>query len=282
MREGLLSRRYEPHTEMSDTIGPILVWGGSAMELFKITLLFAASIPPALASAQNQTTDKPAPKVLVCNESAGCSHEFIDGHKFKTMTSDGLTVTVSMMAIGKYIRADVTVMNGTTATVDVLPTDFECDESVPKQKKLAYVDAEKIIRSAQNRVALGNALTAMGASMSRQQSTTTTTSIGTVRATDSDGTYTTGTYHGSSVSTTSAPDPAAQARADETIRQRNAAMAALNGQLSHTILKANSISHNQSIRGIVLFERDKKAESVSLSVPVAGVSFEFPFVFLHQ
>jgi len=251
------------------------------MKLFEIALLFAASIPPGLAPAQNQTT-KPAPKILVCDESAGCTHEFIDGHKFKTMTSDGLTVTVSMMAIGKYIRADVTVMNGTAGTVDVPPTDFECDESVPKLKKLAYVDAEKIIRSAQNRVAWGNALTAMGASVSRQQSTTTTTSTGTVHATDSDGTYTTGTYNGSSVSTTSAPDPAAQARADQTIRQRNAAIAALNGQLSHAVLKANSISPNQSIRGIVLFERDKKAESVSLSVPVDGVSFEFPFVFLHQ
>jgi len=236
------------------------------MKLFEIALLFAASIPPGLAPAQNQTT-KPAPKILVCDESAGCTHEFIDGHKFKTMTSDGLTVTVSMMAIGKYIRADVTVMNGTAGTVDVPPTDFECDESVPKLKKLAYVDAEKIIRSAQNRVAWGNALTAMGASVSRQQSTTTTTSTGTVHATDSDGTYTTGTYNGSSVST---------------IRQRNAAIAALNGQLSHAVLKANSISPNQSIRGIVLFERDKKAESVSLSVPVDGVSFEFPFVFLHQ
>lgn len=237
-------------------------------------LLSVVSIAPA---AQNQA-DKPAPKVFLCDESAGCTHQFIDGQKFKILTGDGLTVIVSLAATTKYIRADVSVSNGTAAPVDVLPADFVLDESAPKQKRLAYVDAEKVIRSAQRRVALGNALTEMGGSMARQQSTTTTYSNGTVNASSSNGTYANGSYNGTSTATTSSPDYAAQERAGETIRQRNAALGSLSGQLSHTVLRDNSVLPNQTVRGIVLFELDKKAESGSLSIPIGGAVYKFPIV----
>ena len=236
-------------------------------------LLSVVSIASALA--QNEA-DKPAPKVFLCDESTGCTHQFIDGQKFKILTGDGLTVIASLAATKKYIRVDVSVSNGTAAPVDVLPAEFVLEESVPKQKRLAYVDAEKVIRSAQRRVALGNALTAVGGNMARQQSTTTTYSNGTVNASSSNGTYANGTYNGTSKATTSSPDYAAEARANETIRQRNAALAALSGQLSHTVLRENSVLPNQTVRGIILFELDKKAESGSLSIPIGGDVYRFP------
>ncbi len=237
-------------------------------------LLSLQSIAPPAAQIQ---AGKPAPKVFLCDESAGCTHQFIDGQKFKILTGDGLTVIASLAATAKYIRADISVSNGTAANVDVLPTEFDLEESGPKQKRLAYVDAEQVIRSAEKRVAWGNALTAMGGNMARQQSTTTTYNNGTVNAKSSNGTYATGTYNGSSTSTTSAPDYAARARADETIRQRNEAFASLRGQLSHTLLRANSVLPNQTVRGIVLFELDKKADSGSLSIPIGGTVYQFPF-----
>jgi len=236
-------------------------------------LLFVVSIASALA--QNEA-DKPGPKVFLCDESTGCTHQFIDGQKFKILTGDGLTVIASLAATKKYIRVDVSVSNGTAAPVDVLPAEFVLEESAPKQKRLAYVDAEKVIRSAQRRVALGNALTAVGGNMARQQSTTTTYSNGTVNASSSSGTYANGTYNGTSTATTSSPDYAAQARANETIRQRNAALASLSGQLSHAVLRENSVLPNQTVRGIVLFELDKKAESGSLSIPIGGAIYRFP------
>lgn len=221
-------------------------------------------------------------KVIVCDEDAGCTHQFINGHKFKILSEDGVTVTASLIEIGKYIRADVSVFNGTTKAVDVLPTHFECDEVAPKERTLVYVDAEKIIRSAQTRVAWGNAFTAMGANMSRQQSTTNTNSTGNVNMNGSDGTYANGTYSGTSTSTTSTPNYAAQARAKETIRRRNATIETLSEQYSQEVLKANTVIPNQTIRGFVFFERDKKAETISLSVPVGGTLFKFPFVFVQK
>jgi hypothetical protein len=174
------------------------------------------------------------------------------------------------------------VFNGGTAIVDVLPTSFHLDEVTPKPKPLTYVDAAKIIKSAQRRVAWGNALTAMGGSMARQQSTTTTNSSGTVNASSSNGSSASGTYNGSSTSTTSSPDYAAQARANEAIRQRNAALASLSGQLSQEVFKANTVLPNQTVRGIVLFEKDKKTQSLMFSVPIGATVYEFPFTFLHQ
>lgn len=179
------------------------------------------------ASVSQTPADKPAPRVLLCDENAGCTHQYIEGQKFKMLTGDGLTVIVSMATTEKYSRADVSVFNGGTAAVDVLPRDFHLEEVTPKPKPLAYVDAAKIIKSDQRRVAWGNALIAMGGGMARQRSTTTTNSSGTVNASSSDGSSATGTYNGTSTATTSSPDYAAQERASQTIQQRNAALEAV-------------------------------------------------------
>ena len=240
-----------------------------------ITLAVLLAVPST--SLAQTPTDKPAPKILLCDENAGCEHRFIDGQKYKILTSDGLTVIVSLAITEKYTRADVSVSNGGTASVDVMPTSFQLEEVTPKPKTLAYVDAAKIIKSAQRRVAWGNALTAMGGSMARQQNTTTTNSNGTINASSSDGTTSTGSYNGTSTSTTSSPDYAAQARANEAIRQRNAALAAMSGQLSSTVFKANTVLPNQTVRGIVLFEKDKKTQSMMFSLPIGATVYKFPF-----
>jgi hypothetical protein len=241
--------------------------------------LALALVVSCVASAMAQ---QPTSKVLICDENAGCAHQFINGHKVKILTSDGLIVTASLATGNKYNRADVSVFNGTAANVDVLPTNFGLEEVTPKQKTLAYVDARKIMHSAQKRVAWGNALTAMGAGMQRQQTTTTTTSGGTIDTTNSDGTYSTGDYNGSSTSTTSAPDYAAQARANDTIRQNNTALAAFNSELSRDALRANTVLPNSGVRGFVFFERDKKAQSMTLAIPIGETVYKFPFIFVRQ
>jgi hypothetical protein len=247
------------------------------MKTITLVMLFAV----AFAASAQTPADKPAPKVLLCDENAGCGHQFIDGHKFKILTSDNVTVVVAMAITDKYTRADISVFNGGTASVDVLPTGFHLEEVTPKPKPLAYVDAANVIKSAERRVAFGNVLTAIGGGMARQQSTTTTNSNGTVNASSSDGTSATGTYNGTSTSTTSSPDYAAQAQANETIRQRNAALASLSGQLSSEVFKANTVLPNQTVRGMVLFEKDKKTQSLMFSAPIGGTVYEFPFMFTH-
>jgi hypothetical protein len=248
------------------------------MKLIQLAAFFAL----ASTSLAQTPPDKPVPKVLLCDENAGCGHQFIEGHKFKILTSDGLTVTVALAIMDNYTLADVSVTNAGATPIDVLPTGFHLEEVSPKPKALPSVDAASVMKSAQRRVAWGNALTAMGGSMARQQTTTNTNDNGTVNVSSSDGTTATGTYNDTGTSTSSTPDYAAQARANEVIRQRNAALAAMAGKLSSDVFEANTVLPNQTVRGIVLFEKDKKTQSLLLSLPIGGTVYQFPFMFTHQ
>jgi hypothetical protein len=147
----------------------------------------------------------------------------------------------------------------------------------PKQKPLKPVDADKIIRKIEGRAAWANAFTAMAGNMARQQSATTTTTTGTINA-NSNGTTAVGTYSGSSTARTSTPDYAAQARAAETIRARREATTSLTGFLSSVVLRANTISPTQNVRGYVVFERDKNEHLVMLSGIVGDTIYQFPFL----
>jgi hypothetical protein len=256
----------------------VTIWGEPMNRFLLPCLVFVCLAVPALAQQSNQASQT----VLNCDESAGCTHQFVNGAKFKTLTGNGFTVTVALSGNKKYFRADVSVLNSSASNADVFPANFTLEEVEPKDKSLAYVDAEKIMRSIQKRAAWGNAMTGMGSGMQRQQSTTTTTNTGTASATGSDGSYATGTYNGSSVSTTSSPDYAAQARANQIIQARNQQVAAISQQLSQTALRTNTVAPNQSVRGFVFFEADKKVKDVVLSIPVGATVYRFPFGFVHQ
>ncbi|HEY4356264.1 MAG TPA: hypothetical protein VGN16_10990 [Acidobacteriaceae bacterium] len=234
-------------------------------------------------SHQAQVQDSHAqPKVILCDEKSGCYQQYFEGRKYKLLTVDNISAFVSMGAYDKYIWADVTVFNGSPAPVDVLPTNFGLEEISPKEKPLAYVDADQALRSKLRRLAWGNAFTAMGGSMARQQTTTTTNSNGTISATASDGSSATGTYRGSSTATTSTPDYAAQARANEIIQQRNNTAAMLSEKVSQDALRANTVMPNGNVHGFVLFARDKKAQGMKLSIRVGDTVYQFPFAFIKR
>jgi hypothetical protein len=54
------------------------------------------------------------------------------------------------------------------------------------------------------------------------------------------------------------------------------------GKLSNDVFEANTVLTNQTVRGIVLFEKDKKTQSLLLSLPIGGTVYQFPFMFTHQ
>jgi hypothetical protein len=193
------------------------------------------------------------------------------------LASGKIAVLVSLVEVGKYIRADIFVANDSSGNVDVLPSNFVMTEVLPKPKPLKWVDTDKLIRSAARSVAFGNALTAMGGSMQRRRSTTTTTSNGTVNASGPDGTYANGTYRGSSTSTTSSPNYAAQAQAAEAIQARNETFSSLADFAYRTALRSNTVMPTEHIRGYMLFERDKKEKTIMLNGIVGDTIYQFPF-----
>jgi len=234
----------------------------------------AVCISPLTGQQLGQTS-----KVIACDESAGCTHQFLNGRKVKIIAVDGVTVSASLTDTGKHFRAEIAVANTSTTNFDVLPANFSIEETAPKQKTLAYEDVGKLIHSAEKRMAWANAFTAAGAGMQRQQSTTNTTNYGTVNVNSSDGSYANGTYTGTSTSTTSTPDYAAQASANAAIRQRNALLAVQSSQVSEAALRSNTVVPGQSVGGSVFFQRKGKAKQVVLIVPLGDKLFQFPFQF---
>jgi len=220
---------------------------------------------------------------LMCDGPKACSGGYINGHIYETMAGDNkIGVLVSLVVVGKYVRADIFVINDSPGNVDVLPSNFVLSEVTPKQKMLKYVDGDKMIRSAERRLALGNAMTAIGADMQRRQSSTTTSSTGTINASSTDGTSATGIYSGRSTSTTSTPDYAAQARSAEAVRARNEAFATTADFASRTMLRANTLPPSDRLRGYMFFERDKKEKLVMLSGIVGDTIYQFPFLLTVQ
>jgi hypothetical protein len=247
----------------------------SSGSLFCLLAAFAAQL-------NGQSAAINAPKTIICDESAGCAHRFIDGVKYKTITTDSLAVTVSLEANTKYARADVIISNRTQKAFDVFPEHFILSETTPKTKDLAYVPFGKILKSDARRASWANAANAFGAGMATQQVSTQTTTNGSVNANGSDGSSAYGTYNGTSTSTTTVPNYAAQAQARENIQRRREALAEESQRLSQTTLKDNSVLPAQTVGGNVYFEFEKKAQVVTLSIPIDGTTYEFPFTMMKR
>src|ERR1700691_6244372 len=79
------------------------------------------------AVAKAQTSAMPSPRKFTCNllvagqpESSVCTHQFVNGAIFKTISVDGMVITVGITYSPKYTSAAVKVVNNTSAPVDVI------------------------------------------------------------------------------------------------------------------------------------------------------------------
>ena len=87
------------------------------------------------------------------------------GHIYETMAADNkIGVLVSLAVVGKYVRADIFVINDSPNNVDVSTLQLRSYRGHAQSRKpLRYVDGDKMILSAERRLALGNAMATMGA-----------------------------------------------------------------------------------------------------------------------
>lgn len=240
-----------------------------------IALLFLVVCLAVVASAQD--TPASAPTFILCNQASVCSHRIVNGELFETITSDGMVITVGLVEAGKYIRANVSIANGTPAPVDVLPKDFTVEVLEPKHKTLRYVAPGKIAKSSEHHAGWANFANRMGGALAEERTTSQTTSSGSVTVHGSDGSSANGSYSGNGTTTTSSPDYAARQRAAENIRQRNAAVAAANTRMMESALTANTVAPGQALGGYVYFEGDSKATKLHPRILIAGKLYEFQF-----
>jgi hypothetical protein len=191
------------------------------------TFSIAASIPKMIQPDN----------VILCEPTAACVTETINGRSYKVISTPRFTVMVSVSREGNYTRADVSVANHTDTPLSVTPDDFRVEVLTPKPKVLNYIPPANLnLPQAQSQT---------------PHSPTPTPAIAT-----------------SLMSTTNVVyDPA-----NEKTPQQNVEKATINYDLS-----ATSIAPNEVTRGRVYFERDRHAHLVNVVLPIAGLVFEFPY-----
>ena len=233
----------------------------------------------ALLLTSSLSAQTPNPRLVLCNASTACSHTYQGGQVVKTISDGGYSISVTAEDTGKYLKFNLVVNNDHGATADLMPASIWAKQTEPKEKELKAQSVEKMEHSLNRRTAWANGFTGFAGGMASQQSTTNTTSSGTVSAYGSDGSYANGSYQGTSTSTSSTPDYAAQERAREQIAMNRQRAANAEQYLESVALRANTLSPGQSTRGAVYFQRGPKNGIVQIGIPIGNTVYQFPFEF---
>jgi hypothetical protein len=192
------------------------------------------------------------------------------------MRSNGVLVVVTLRDTGKYLVAQVGVINKAAVPLDVLPQSFSMMVLKPNPKKLRYLPPEKVIRSINNSAAWSNFFTALGAATATQQSVTQSTTNGTASAYGTGGAAY-GRFSASTTSVTTIPDQQAQQDAANRIAANNASVAAASQEVSYGSFQSTTVTPGKSVSGNLYFEHARKLEELEVQIPVNGDVFDFDF-----
>jgi len=160
--------------------------------------------------------------------------------------------------------------------VDVRPESFQLVVAAPKYRMLAYQDPDQMAKSIRRSAGWKAGLTSGLGGMAQKQSTSTSTTDGNVTVSGPNGTAS-GTYNGTTMTTSSQPDYEARQRsADKANQIRAEANNAVNN-LQSTALRANTIFPGQQMIGAVFFQHERHIQEATLTVVVGNDSFVIPF-----
>lgn len=244
-------------------------------------LLCAASFVVSLAQEQAAPAAAQPPKDRVIGwkpDDPNCDRIVIDGRSYRIIKNDGIVVAAYITEARDFYAADVAVSNNTERRILVDPqmTLMEIwKKGAPADKSeiLHPITAEKIAAKIQQRAALANALRSFGASMSQTSQTVQTTGSGNVSVFGSGG-YANGTYTGTSTSTVTSPDVAAQRRADAQNAETSAQAQAQTTGIRMAGMRANTLFPKHYIQGDVYFPR-KKFQTGDFVLKVENVYYVF-------
>jgi hypothetical protein len=244
-----------------------------------IAAMMRRSGPPAQMEQPHATPPPSAPSVGPHRWSASdphCESRLLNGTMAELVHANGFSVLGAILDNGSKIEAVVGVRNETSANVDVRPETFQLVVSAPKYRTLAYQDPDRMAKSIQRSASWKEGLAAFSGGAARRQTTSTSTTTGNATVMGPGG-MATGTYNGTTMTTTSEPDPAAQQRSAAQIDRIRGDAANAVGNIQSTVLRANTVLPGQMIMGVVYFEHEKRIAQATLTVVVGGETFEFPF-----
>jgi hypothetical protein len=204
-----------------------------------------------------------------------CDYLLENGQFVQIVRVDGIELRAALRDTGWKMRAQVGVVNATKSRLDVIPDLFSLTVVEPKRKTLRLQGPEELAKSIDRR-ATWHAIGASLGGMATKETTSESQTNGTVSVFGSGG-FATGVYRETTTTTQTEPDYEARRRAAEQVSviqtRRDEAIAGVHSQA----LRGNTLMPGQRIEGFVFFEREKKADSLVLTVPVGNVTVEFPF-----
>jgi hypothetical protein len=185
---------------------------------------------------------------------------YVKGEPIEQITNDGVTVMISHFDTGKLNRIVICAINNSPEAVNVIPAQILLRETAPKNEQLRIKSEHDLQKMVDHRVFWGQMVTAIGAGLSRSQSTIVTHST-----------------YGSSVTTVNTPDYLAQARwmaaGDELAMIGRVAK----DKIDQVYLKKTTVFPGDQFTGVIWFSRQKGFESGIVSITVGSRNYDFPF-----
>jgi hypothetical protein len=200
---------------------------------------------------------------------------YVDGLRIETLQVAGIEVRATVSDTDSYMRVDLVVINRTPNRVDLIPEKAYLQIFRPRFKELAYKSPGQLSASIRHRAAWASFLTAMSSFQTRTVRSVSHDS-GSVNIAGSGGSAT-AAYSGSSITTTTVPDEAAQARSAAQLAEIEQRSEAALQTVRDITLRANTLFPGQRKSGAMFFQREKIHTSMVLSVPLAGRIFQFVF-----
>ncbi len=205
-----------------------------------------------------------------------CTAALSDGRTVRMIRANGLAVLAAIWDNGSKTQAYIGIKNSTIANVDVRPETFQLVVAAPKYRMLAYQDPDQMAKSIRRSAGWKAGLTSGLGGMAQKQTTSTSTTEGTATVSGPGGAAS-GTYNGTTMTTSSQPDYEARQRAAEKADRIRAEANNAASNLQSTALRANTIIPGHQIIGAVFFEHEKHIQKATLTVVVGNDSFVIPF-----
>lgn len=218
----------------------------------------------------------PPPTIIrwTANESNSDSF-FVQGLQVKSLEADGIEVRAAVSEAGGYLRVDLSVVNGTSARIDLLPRKSDLFITKPKPREVAYKTPEQLSNSIRHRATWATILIAIGSARTKTI-TSNTYESGSIGLSGPGGSAS-GYYSGSATTYTTVPDESAriegQAHMAAVAKKESAQLQAV----EDIAVRANTLFPGQRITGALFFELEKKHDVVLFTLPLGDHIFQFAF-----
>lgn len=185
---------------------------------------------------------------------------YVKGDAIEQITDQGVTVTVSLKDTGKLNRLSVYVDNRSADAVNIVPSSIALHQNSPKYEELPMKSERELQNMVGRRVFWGQVIASLGAGLSRNRSTITTSSS-----------------YGSMTTVVDTPDYEGQARWLAEADQLSLQGQAVTNMVAQEYLRTTTVFPGSSFAGMLWFKRDKAFGAGVVRLTIGSRLYEFPF-----